>query len=761
MNFYRRRPFALVITAVLLCGIPLTVLSLTGKIIFILSAITVFSVAGVILSVKRDISVCGIAPKTFFTMVIALLIAEGILFCGFYDGYAGKYTGFCDGSIHGIRGVITGVEYESSYSSSYKIRLSLIDGEENHGSGLITVSGGVLSAGDEISASVTFTGTEDYLLKSRNELFSDGYVFVWEAESFEYLGEGGGIEAFIYNLRESTSALFSKYLDKDSAALCKALFCADKDSLGAIKRDFQRLGVSHLIALSGMHIAVLCAFIDFLLRKLGINRIVCLVIESVAVILYLPLTGFPYSALRAAVMFLIWKALFIFLGRNADSISILFVSFALIVLFCPPALLDAGLLLSFSATLGTLLFADAASRIFPPHNKKTAKMKAYNLFTKLFTSVSSAVGATLFVIPLLWAFFGSASLISIPATLILSVFCSLILALSLPYLLFAVSGLSILASRAGSLIILVTYALEKTASFLCGFAGNVSLRYPFALPVIIAAFAVIVIMMLKNVRNWFYSLLPAGIAIAVFFCSSAIYGFVASDSADVTFDSLKTDDVITVSSNGQGLVIDISKGSAKVFFSAKERLAQNYVTQTDALLLTHIHRSHITAFRQFSEKSVVEMLIIPVPDAANSDEAMLTQELCEAAESENLEVLYYERGADSIEFNGVSLGISKPSYLKRSVEPLVTVELSAILGDRSEKILYAGSSAWENSLPCDMDLIFLGSHGAKVKTFPECVSSPSYVFGGNPSLNRSISASILNSSAKNLRISLDGISRQH
>ena len=69
-----------------------------------------------------------------------------------------------------------------------------------------------------------------------------------------------------------------------------------------MKRDFRRTGASHLLALSGLHVALLSAMAEWVLRRFRIPKRPRVTLLGILMLLYLALVGFLPSAVRAVFM---------------------------------------------------------------------------------------------------------------------------------------------------------------------------------------------------------------------------------------------------------------------------------------------------------------------------------------------------------------------------------------------------------------------------------------------------------------------------
>jgi competence protein ComEC len=144
-------------------------------------------------------------------------------------------------------------------------------------------------------------------------------------------------------------------------ALFVALVAGVKDDLDpAIARLFRVSGCSHLLALSGMHLGLLCAVPALLLkRRIGPRK--AAVVATVIAAVYVFFIGPKPSLLRAAVMYAAATYCF-YRDTRVASVSILSISFVILITVLPASALDVSFQLSFLALSGILLFAPIAAR---------------------------------------------------------------------------------------------------------------------------------------------------------------------------------------------------------------------------------------------------------------------------------------------------------------------------------------------------------------------------------------------------------------
>ena len=215
-----------------------------------------------------------------------------------------------------------------------------------------------------------------------------------------------------------------------SAMLCGMLL-GDTDYMDSrTVENFRATGIAHLLAVSGLHLTLLTLALSELLRRLKVAPRSSSVIMIGFILLFMAVTGFPPSVIRAGVMHilaLISRMIF----RDADSYTSLSAAVLLMCLVNPWAAADIGLQLSVCATLGLLLAAgrtDASllqfsRRLLIRLNRMPRSRKVRKFGKSALRSVSVSLTASLSILPLTAIHFGSVPLVS-PLTNLLCVFAA-------------------------------------------------------------------------------------------------------------------------------------------------------------------------------------------------------------------------------------------------------------------------------------------------------------------------------------------------
>ena len=165
-----------------------------------------------------------------------------------------------------------------------------------------------------------------------------------------------------------------KSLDKSKKYILTFIF-ADKSYIDKEMYDnYQNLGISHLFAVSGMHVSL----VTFILLKLleGKNIVIKYLITSMFLIFYLFLTNYTISMVRACFQFILF---FInkFFKLNIDNSNIVIFLFSVLIILNPYIIYNIGFLFSFSISFTLIKFKDLLTGSFIIKNIKTSLLSFF------------------------------------------------------------------------------------------------------------------------------------------------------------------------------------------------------------------------------------------------------------------------------------------------------------------------------------------------------------------------------------------------
>ena len=364
---------------------------------------------------------------------------------------------------------------------------------------------------------------------------------------------------FAISARKEIGKSFGKLMPKQSAELSRAIMLGDKDALDDdVLDNFRKTGTSFLIVVSGLHLSVALAFVTKIISRFTKRRIPLCVASIIVIIGFAALTGFNYSVIRAATAVIIYQIGRILL-RNSDPLNSLGFAALAITIINPCAVGDLGLLMSFSATMGIILWADKINGFFIQKTnagkikKKIIKKPLYFFFNLISVSIAAAI----WILPISIIAFGKISPIVVIVALFTEPFASGILVLSLLCAIFyafhSIPGVSIVFDFIARVI---AFADNFLCQALIWFNEQFS-KLPFvsvkadsaAVYIWLAVTAVLVIIgyLIKAKRTYVISAI--NISFALMLILTAV-SFLTADKSSR----------LTVYQSGKGVCIELKKG---------------------------------------------------------------------------------------------------------------------------------------------------------------------------------------------------------
>ena len=269
MNIFKNRPLALGCALFLL----LLYVLYHGSIVVSASVL----VAGIVLvfcllvfNLRKNCTPRVRAVTVYLIPVVLAIILSSILSVFVYQSNKAKAE-----ALYGTEGqytvMIESEEYESSYKSSYVGEIKELDIRA-----VVTVYGCEFNIGDTVKADIILEKLTDgkYGTGAEKRHLENGILIGAECYTAVRLEKGAiSIRTAFSTLNESFSKRISSMTDKDTSAVVSALLLGNKSGLSqSDRRDFARLGISHILALSGMHLSIIAVIISGVLTGTGFNK---------------------------------------------------------------------------------------------------------------------------------------------------------------------------------------------------------------------------------------------------------------------------------------------------------------------------------------------------------------------------------------------------------------------------------------------------------------------------------------------------------
>jgi ComEC/Rec2-related protein len=240
----------------------------------------------------------------------------------------------------------------------------------------------------------------------------------------------------------------------------------------SIKKQFRDAGVSHIVAVSGLHLAIFSALIGSLLTAAGVRGRVAGAASLAAVALFAVASGLSPSVLRAAVMVGLTQ-IGVMIGRQSDGLNSLGATALILCTINPYRAGSLSYQLSFLATLGILLVSPAIRKAFA---ELAARLGAKGGWTRrVGSTLSVSLAAQLFTLPVTATVFGSVSLVALPANLAILILVPFVLGFGLVAAIFG--GVPVASGALSAVCGLLVRTVVRLAGLFAGLPlASVSLR---------------------------------------------------------------------------------------------------------------------------------------------------------------------------------------------------------------------------------------------------------------------------------------------
>jgi competence protein ComEC len=197
-----------------------------------------------------------------------------------------------------------------------------------------------------------------------------------------------------------------------------------------IQDQFNRTGVSHIIAISGFNVGIIAFFSilivrmimktsEYLLLRFNITK-VSLALSFIPIAIFTLIAGMGISVVRAAIMALAFLVA-ILLGKERDIYNTMALAALLILVVSPPSLFDISFQLSFSAVAAILFMTTKLNALIPKppiEGKPRIQLFIYRRLYDIALFMIVSISATLGTLPLIVFYFNRMSLITLPANLV-------------------------------------------------------------------------------------------------------------------------------------------------------------------------------------------------------------------------------------------------------------------------------------------------------------------------------------------------------
>lgn len=547
-----------------------------------------------------------------------------------------------------------GKEQKNNPGNTDHIYLDYINGD------YICVSGTV-----SVPDSATNPGTFDQYIYLRNK----GYYLCISNGTIESGNHRPySIEGFLYGIKSRCTKIIDNSFDSESAGIVKAMLVADKSTLDKnIKKLYSENGIAHIMAISGVHVAIIGMTLYGFLRKLRISRLISGTFSIAIIILYGIMTGMSSSTERAVIMLILSIAAEYF-GRKTDAPTSMGFAMIIMVLGNPYVILDAGFQLSFAAITGVTVVAPQLRKLLrmfkrfikEADEKKKQKhkkiMSLRKMIIKLIDALVVGIASFITTTPVIIYYYYQFPPYSILINLIVIPLVSLIVGGSI---LVVLTGLFFTGAA-----VVMTYPVRLILfgyKYLCIFAsglpgasvlvGHISIGMVFVYYLsVVLIFAISRMIRIGKTERGGPILY---LMLATVFFLTVVYEVYSYDKSlkVVYMDVGQGDGVLLRTSGHGGILIDGGSSSNKRVgeYVMVPVLKYYGVSEVEYAFVSHGDADHVSGLEYLlnEEQSGVHVVNLVLPEYGDQD---ALQELKSEATANNVNIIYMKPG-DNITYN--------------------------------------------------------------------------------------------------------------
>lgn len=407
--------------------------------------------------------------------------------------------------------------------------------------------------------------------------------------------------------------------------LASALLLGNRSGLNPDETlAFRRTGVSHLLALSGLHVSILIAFVEWLLKKCACPKRARVIVMACMAIFYLFLTGGSLSTARAVCMLCV-LSLAECLQYDYDPFTGLCATLAFLILLMPYAVLDLGMWMSFIAAGSIIVFSPALTSFL---NRVSQKLPLPRLLFKVLSSLVGAffVGtvANLALFLLQAIAFDEISLLSVPATMLLSVPLTLTLVFAIVALI--VPPLGFLCRFCAHFMLEATLRLSDFENIVISTNDRITQGILFVLTV------VLIVLALAKLKKAIWATIPIALMLAAVIAAFGVTYL--SDTSVRTIPMEESSGLTLYTYKGSAVAVNDAISMATDAYDLSVALREARCTELDDLIITTYYNQAPYFLSSLAGKIKIRNLRLPPPTTER--ERGIAMRLCEEAEERRI-----------------------------------------------------------------------------------------------------------------------------
>lgn len=540
------------------------------------------------------------------------------------------------------------------------------------------------------------------------------------------------IELLANKVRNSMKGKIEQNLSAATSGLLSGMLIGDKSNLPKeIQEDFRNSSLSHILAISGMHVSYVMLGITFLISKMKFSKKISKIITIVILLFFIILTGKTASVERACFMS-VYAILASLLHKRANVLASISISILIILIINPYSILDIGLQLSYGGTLGIVLIYPILKKC-----KKSKKEKAKeNKFQKLIQKIKEkildiiriTVSANLVIFPIILYQYNTMSFTFIISNLLISSIIGIIIILGLISV-FASYIFMPLAKIMFFLTQILLNILAQTAH-LCAKLPFSKVYFPTPKIYVILIYYLFLIYIILAKRN-IISVKKISKKIFIIFIiiviiSNLIVKVIPKEFTISFIDVGQGDSMLISTPKGKRILVDGGGTRDSENFDVGRQTLIPYllnkgITKLDYIVISHFDSDHATGVAQILGKIDVSSIIL----TRQLEENDIYRHILSIAKEKKIKLIYVKEG-DVLKIGGIKISIIHPENKLMINNPMNNNSIVCKVEYNSFSMLLTGDIEMEaeelilrKNINLKADVLKVAHHGSKTSTTGE------------------------------------------
>lgn len=468
-------------------------------------------------------------------------------------------------------------------------------------------------------------------------------------------------------IRENIDIVVDEKMSFEEASLFKSMIYGNDVNLSyEISNSFKENGISHMLAISGLHMMYVIKIINIITKDM--NNKVKISLNFLFILIFCIISSMSMSVIRAAIMSIITL-----MDRNSkndskamsiSSYKKLLIAFVILIIYNPYNILNLGFQMSFIATFGIIAYSSTIKSFFE------IKLKINKKYLYIIETFSLSLSSSIVIFPLQIYYFGKFELISFVSNIFLSII------MSFEFLIGFLSIFLCFIPFISDILVTSNYIILKTIINATKYISSINyftLYIPkFNYLELFLMYATILIHTTKKYipaifnkkRKKIVRKIITLVTVVTFVYIISMYTYRKYFEEFIYFFNVEQGNMAIIKSKRKVIVIDI--GSTNKNLSArvlKNFLDAKAINKIDVICITHMHEDHVNGIYEIAEYFNIKNVLYSVPLTTEKGEYEKFENLLNEKKITKIQV----KKGDVINISDVRIDVLMPLEKKKII----------------------------------------------------------------------------------------------